>query len=162
MWLWNGNSITLLMSCLPDGGGLYKSPLPTVRHFISDTVDTCGRFQTGETLSFYHSYSRLRGFPTWELHDLLTFKNSSLVHFSWLVIISACYEQWWLTWVIYLKTSGILGTFLSWADWLLLRVDWLLLGKLWLLLGVSLFLEQLSSSKDKLNIRWHLNIKWSL
>jgi hypothetical protein len=31
---WDGNPIPLLMSCLPAGGGLYKFPLPTVRHFI--------------------------------------------------------------------------------------------------------------------------------
>jgi hypothetical protein len=33
-WLWGGNLIPHLMSCLPTGGGLYKFPLPTVRHFI--------------------------------------------------------------------------------------------------------------------------------
>jgi hypothetical protein len=29
MWLWDGNPIPHLMSCLPAGGGLYKFPLPT-------------------------------------------------------------------------------------------------------------------------------------
>jgi hypothetical protein len=34
MWLWNGNPIPHLISCLPVRSGLYKFPLPTVGHFI--------------------------------------------------------------------------------------------------------------------------------
>jgi hypothetical protein len=34
LWLWDGNPIPHLIPCLPARGGLYKFPLPTVRHFI--------------------------------------------------------------------------------------------------------------------------------
>jgi hypothetical protein len=33
-WPWVGNSLPHLMPCLSAGGGFYKFPLPTVRHFI--------------------------------------------------------------------------------------------------------------------------------
>jgi hypothetical protein len=34
VWLWYGNPLPHLMPCLPIGCGLYKFPLPTIKHFI--------------------------------------------------------------------------------------------------------------------------------
>lgn len=43
--------------------------------------------QVGKALPSYYDHSRVRGFPTWQLHGWLTFENCSLVHFCWLVMI---------------------------------------------------------------------------
>jgi hypothetical protein len=34
VWLWDGNPIPHMMSCLPVGGGLYNFPFLSVRHFL--------------------------------------------------------------------------------------------------------------------------------